>query len=91
MHVVDTLFRHNAIHNRHDQLLFDPLYVRELDFPIKFWNDSISLIDSLVIDQVCKNILGNINDFIIKLILEPNAIERVLDTVDYPKVSHLYR
>ncbi len=89
MNVVDALFRQNGLHSRLDQLLFDPVYVRELDFTIKSWDDSISPMNDLIIDRVCEKILPYINDKIIKLTLEPNSIERVLRVVDYPKLSSL--
>jgi hypothetical protein len=89
MNVVDALFRQSGLHSRLDQLLFDHVYVRELDFTIKSWDDSISPMNDLIIDRVCEKILPYINDKIIKLTLEPNSIERVLRVVDYPKLSSL--
>jgi hypothetical protein len=89
LNVVDALFRQSGLHSRLDQLLFDRVYVRVLDFTIKSWDDSISSMNDLVINQVCEKILPHINDKIIKLTLKPNAIERVLRVVDYPKVSSL--
>jgi hypothetical protein len=56
MNVVDVLFRLSGLHSRFDQLLFDRVYVRELDFTIKSWDDSISPMDDLVIDRVCEKI-----------------------------------
>ncbi|CAF0927368.1 unnamed protein product [Adineta steineri] len=89
MNVVDTLYRQTGVHSRLDQLLFDHIYVRELDFTIKSWDDSIYPINDLVTDRICKNILPHINNKITKFILEPNAIERVLRIVNYPKLSSL--
>jgi hypothetical protein len=89
LNVVDVLFRLSGLHSRFDQLLFDRVYVRELDFTIKSWDDSISPMDDLVIDRVCEKILPHINDKIMKLTLEPNATERILRAVDYPKLSSL--
>ena len=87
--VVDALFRHSGLHNRLDQFLFDPVYVREFDFTMKSWDESISPLNDLVIDRVCEEILPRINDKIIKLTLEPIAMERVLRAVNYPQGSSL--
>ena len=54
MNVVDALYRQSGLHNRLDQLLFDFVYVRELDFTIKSWNNSISPMNDLVINRVCE-------------------------------------
>jgi hypothetical protein len=45
--------------------------------------------NDFVIDRICEKILPHINDKIIKLTIEPNAIERILHVVDYLKVSSL--
>ncbi|UJR18235.1 hypothetical protein I4U23_005135 [Adineta vaga] len=82
MNVVDALFRQSGLNRRLDQLLFNSIYVRELDFTIKSWDNSISPINDL-------KILPRIIDKIIKLIPEPYAIERVLNSTIYPKVSSL--
>ncbi|UJR12937.1 hypothetical protein I4U23_017110 [Adineta vaga] len=90
MNVVDALFRQSGFNQRLDQLLFNSIYVRELDFTIKSWDNSISSINDLVINHVCEKILPHINDKVIKLIVEPYAIERALNSaIIYPKVSSL--
>jgi hypothetical protein len=76
MNVADALFRQSGL----DQLLFDPVYARELEFKIKSWNGSISSMDDLVFDRVFEKILTSINDKI---------IERILNNINYPKVSSL--
>ncbi|CAF1462398.1 unnamed protein product [Adineta ricciae] len=89
MNVVDTLYRQSAIHDRLDRLLFDHLYVDELDFTIKSWDNSISPMNDLIIDRVCEQILPHIHDKVRKLIVEPSAVARVLHAVDFPNVSSL--
>ncbi|CAF3726964.1 unnamed protein product [Adineta steineri] len=59
MNVVDALFRQSGLHHRLDQLLFDPIYVRELDFTIKSWDDSISPLT--VEPHAFERILNNIS------------------------------
>ena len=65
------------------------VYIHELDFAIKSWNNTISSMDNLIIDRVCESILPSINNKIIELIVEPNTIARLLSASDYPKVSSL--
>ncbi|CAF1260334.1 unnamed protein product, partial [Adineta steineri] len=89
MNVVDALYRQSGLHHRLDQLLFDAIYVRELDFTIKSWDSSISPLNDLIIDKVCEKILSRINNKIIKLTIEPYAFERILNNISYPKVSSL--
>ncbi|CAF1478481.1 unnamed protein product [Adineta steineri] len=89
INVVDALYRQSGLHHRLDQLLFDPIYVRELDFTIKSWDGSISPLNDLIIDKFCEKILSRINNKIIKLTIEPHAFERILNNISYPKVSSL--
>ena len=89
LNVVETLDQQCGFHSQLDRILFDDIYVRELDWTRKCWDESISSMDGLVIDRVCKNILPRINEKIIELTLEPNSIERVLHAVHYPKLSSL--
>ena len=89
LNVVETLDQQCGFHSQLDRILFDDIYVRELDWTIKCWDESISPMDDLVIDRVCKDILPRINEKIIELTLEPNSIERVLHAVHYPNLSSL--
>lgn len=89
LNVVETLDQQCGVHSRLDRLLFDDIYVNELDWTRKRWDESISPMDDLIIDRVCENVLPRINEKIVKLTLEPNSIERVLHAVHYPKLCSL--
>lgn len=89
LNVVETLHQQCGVHSRLDRILFDGIYVSELDWTRKRWDESISSMDDLIIDRICENILPRINEQIVKLTLEPNSIEHVLHAVHYPKLSSL--
>ena len=89
LNIVESLSKQIGIHHPFDRLLFDDIYVRQLNFTIKSWNNSIISIEDSIIDHACQDILPLINEKIIKLQIEPNSFERILRAADYPKLSRL--
>ena len=80
--VVDALLSLFNLHQRLDRLLSDPFYVRELDFTPRS-------LENAIIDQDSSDVLAHISGIVTKLILPPNAIERILGAVHYPRLSSL--
>ena len=89
LNIVETLSKQIGIHHRFDRLLFDDIYVRQLDFTEKSSDNSVISIEDSIIDDVCQDILPLINEKTIELQIEPNSFERVLRAANYPKLSRL--
>ena len=51
LNVVEALHQQCGVHSRLDRILFDGIYVRELDWTRKRWDESISPMDDLIIDN----------------------------------------
>jgi len=56
---------------------------------MKSFYDRIYSIDNQVLDRICKNILPRIYHQINELIVEQYSIERVLHTINYPRLYSL--
>ena len=80
--VIETLCSLPHLHPRLHQLVFDPIYVRKLDFTSRS-------LGHIIIDRKLDDVLAHISGMVIKLILPPNAIERVLGAVHYPRLTVL--
>ncbi|CAF1333108.1 unnamed protein product [Rotaria sordida] len=88
--MVNVLYSLVDVNQRFDQLLLDPLYIRNLDMTsmtMKSYHDRIYSIDNQVLSRICKNILPRIHHQINELIVEQHSMELVLHTIHYP---HLY-
>jgi hypothetical protein len=90
--MVDVLYSLVNVTQRFDQLIFDPLYIRNLDMTsmtMKSFYDRIYSIDNQVLSRICKNILPRIHHQVHKLIVEQHSMERVLHTINYPQLYSL--
>jgi hypothetical protein len=77
---------------RFDQLVFDPLYIRNLDMTsmtMKSFFDRLYSVDDQVLDRICENILPRIHHQLNELIIEQHSIQRVLHTLNYPQLYSL--
>jgi len=90
--MVDVLYSLVGVHKRLDQLVLDPLYIRNLDMTsmtMKSYNDRIYSIDDQVLSKICKNILPRIHQQVNELIVEQHSMERVLHIVSYSPLYSL--
>ncbi|CAF4355195.1 unnamed protein product, partial [Rotaria sordida] len=58
--MVNVLYALVGVNQRFDQLVLDPLYIRNLDMTsmtMKSYHDRIYSIDNQVLSRICKNIL----------------------------------
>ncbi|CAF3384448.1 unnamed protein product [Rotaria socialis] len=92
LNMVDVLYLHVDVTQRLDQLVFDPVYIRNLgmaSMEMKSCFDFIFAIDNQVLDRICKHILPRIHHKINKFIVEQNSMERVLHTIHYIQLYSL--
>ncbi len=92
LNMVDVLYSFVGVSNRLDQLVLDPLYIRNLDMTsmtMKSYNDRIYSIDDQVLSKICKNILPRIHQQVNELIVEQHSMERVLHIVSYSPLYSL--
>jgi hypothetical protein len=71
--LVDVLYLLVDINERFDRLIFDPLYIRNLDMTImtmKSMFDQFFSIDNHILDNICKEILSRIHHQVHKLTVE---------------------
>ena len=80
------------IDERFAQIVLDPLCIHNsLDMTtktMKSYFDYTFSIDDQVLSGICEKILPQIHDYVNKLIIEQNSMERIL-TVSYPQVYSL--
>ncbi len=90
--MVDILFSLVGINERLDRLIFDPLYIRNLDMTIMI-TKALFLhtfsIDNHVLDRICEKILPRIHHQVNKLTVERRSMERVLRSFNYPQLYSL--
>jgi hypothetical protein len=92
LNMVDVLYSLVGVNKRLDQLVLDPLYIRNLDMTsmtMKSYYDRIYSIDKEVLDRICKNILPRIHHQVNELIVEQHSMERLFHTINYPQVNSL--
>ncbi|CAF1167497.1 unnamed protein product [Rotaria sp. Silwood1] len=90
--MVNVLYSLVDVNQRFDQLVLDPLYIRNLDMTsmmMKSYHDRIYSIDNQVLSRICKNILPQIHHQIYELIVEQHSMELVLHTIHYPQLYSL--
>ncbi|CAF0986678.1 unnamed protein product [Rotaria sordida] len=89
LNMVDVLYSLVGISKRLDQLLLDPLYIRNLDMisiTMKSFNDRIYSLNNEVLLRICKNILPRFHHQVNELIIEQHLMERLLHTINYSQL-----
>ncbi|CAF0811928.1 unnamed protein product [Adineta ricciae] len=92
LHMTDVLYSLVGLTEWLDQLVFDPLYIRNLNMTsmtMKSFHDRIYSIDSRVLDRICKSILPQISHKISEIIVEQYSMNRVLNVINYPELYSL--
>ncbi len=92
LNMVDVLYSLVDINERFNRLIFDPLYIRNLDMTIMI-TKALFLhtfsIDNHVLDGICEKILPRIHHQVNKLTVERRSMERVLRSFNYPQLHSL--
>lgn len=89
MNKIDVLYSLVNVNEQLNQLIFDPLYIDDLDLTRKSLFDTICQIDNQILDRICEDILPKISDKVNKLTIEPLSMNRVLNSGEYSKLHSL--
>jgi hypothetical protein len=92
LNMVDILYSLVDVCERFDQLVLDPIHIRNLDMTsmaMKSFFDRTYSIDNQVLDRICENILPRIHHQVNELIIEQQSMERVLHDLNYPQCYSL--
>src|ERR1700722_11419857 len=81
--MIHVLYSLVDVNERFNRLVFDPLYINNLDLTVKSSFNRMSSISNQMLDTICKKILPRIHHQVNKLTCEAHSIERIL-TIDYP-------
>jgi hypothetical protein len=87
LNMIDVLYSLVDVNERFDQLLFDPLYIHNLDMTIKPLSDDTSLIHDEILERICSKILPRIHCEVNQISVEPNSMKRILHSVNYPRLD----
>ncbi|CAF1185219.1 unnamed protein product [Adineta steineri] len=92
MNIVDVLYSLVNVNQRLDQLVLDPLTIRNLDMTIRtfesVYDQTFSIADK-ILSRICDQILCRIYDQINALTIEQYSIKRILRAVNYPQLYSL--
>ena len=89
MNKIDVLYSLVDVNERFNQLIFNPLYINELDLTQKGFLDCVFPLESKILERICKRILPRIHNKITKLIIEPFSMERIFHAGEYSQLSSL--
>ncbi|CAF1321852.1 unnamed protein product [Adineta steineri] len=91
LNTADVIYSLFDVNERFVHLLFDPLYIQNLDITLmtmkSFYQRTFSVHEQ-VLSNICENILPKIYDQVRKLAVEQNSIERIL-TYNYSQLYSL--
>jgi hypothetical protein len=91
LNIGDVLYSLMNLDQRFLQLVFDPLYIQNLNITVmtinSYYNRSFSIHEQ-VLSRICENILPYIHNQIKKLVIEQQSIERIL-TFNYCQLYSL--
>ncbi|CAF4888637.1 unnamed protein product [Rotaria socialis] len=88
LNMIDAFYSLVDVNERFNRLVFDRLYIHNLDLTVKSSN-RMSSINNQMLDKVCEKILPRIYHQVNKLTVEPYSIERLLFTTGYPQLDSL--
>ena len=92
LNMVDVLHSFMNLNERFNRLIFDPLYIQNLNMTAMITKsafDHIFSIDNQVFDQICKDILPQVQHQVNKLTLESTSVERILRSFHFPELKSL--
>ncbi|CAF3239631.1 unnamed protein product, partial [Rotaria sp. Silwood2] len=89
LNMIDVQYSLVDVNLRFDRLVFDSLYIHNLDFEMKRDYIHNQPKGTYFLDRICNKVLPRINTKILKLTLEPLSMERVIGAVDYPNLYSL--
>ncbi|CAF4326154.1 unnamed protein product [Adineta steineri] len=92
MNIVDVLYSLVNVNQRLDQLVLDPLTIRNLDMTIRTLEsvyDQTFSIDDKILSKICDQILCRIYDQINAFTIEQYSIKRIPHATDYPQLYSL--
>lgn len=87
----DVVYSLIDIDGRFAQMIFDPLFVHNLDMTcvtMRSWFDYSYSMDDKILSRICQTILPKIHDRVRKLAVEQHSLERIF-TFNYPHLSTL--
>ncbi|CAF4032687.1 unnamed protein product, partial [Adineta steineri] len=91
LNISDVIYSLVDVNERFVQLLFDPLYIQNLNITLmtikSFYQRTFS-VSKQVLSNICENILPNIHDQVKQLAIEQHSIERIL-THNYSQLYSL--
>jgi hypothetical protein len=92
LNMVDVLYSLVDVNQQFDQLVLNPLYIRDLDMTIMTFKSAFDLtfsIDNHVLSRVYEEILPRIYHQVNKITVEPRSLELILRRVNYPQLYSL--
>ncbi|CAF0896496.1 unnamed protein product [Adineta steineri] len=91
LNTVDVIYSLADVNERFVQLVFDPLYIQNLNITLmtmkSFYQRTFSIHEQ-VLSNICENILPKIHDQVKQLAIEQHSIERIL-TYNYSQLYSL--
>ena len=89
LNMINVLYSLVDINERFNRLIFDPLYVQNLDLTVKSLFNRNSSINNQIVGRICEKILPRIHDQVNKLTCELHLIEHILLTINYSELYSL--
>lgn len=90
LYMVDVFYSLVNVNQRFSRLVFDSLYIRDLNMRtimnINSLYDQTSLIDPKVLSRICRKILPGIHSHVHKLTVEEYSIKQILLGSNYPQL-----
>ena len=88
----DVLYSLVDVHERWNDLVLNPLYVRRVDLTcvkVTPSDDWIYSTDDHVVERICRDVFPRINDQVKELRVDQHALARVLHATSYPQLESL--
>jgi hypothetical protein len=93
LNMVDVFYSLVNVNQRFNRLVFDSLYIHDLNMRtimnINSLYDQTSLIDPKVLSRICKKILPRIHSHVHKITVEEYSMKQILLASNYPQLYSL--
>jgi hypothetical protein len=93
LNIIDVLYSLVDVNQRFDRLVFNALYIHDLDMTTMMTNDltynQTFSIDTQVLSRICQKILPRIGHQIHKLTVEECSMKSILLAANYPQLYSL--